>query len=123
MYKGLGATGPDLGGWCGTGNPFVDFFCSEESKRSTVEQIITDTSDYGSQLSLANRLRAEEMARATIAADDPCNYSEISGMSWPRKVACGFEEELGLKPKGGAADYVTLALVIGGVALFMIAKH
>ncbi len=105
------------GSWCGSGNPFIDFFCSDAAKASTVEQIITGTSDYGSQLTPEARAAAEAMARNVIAQDDPCNYSEINGMSWIDKIGCN------LKGQGTSPNFVPVALFVGAVALFSVLRH
>ena len=122
MYRGMGAVDYAGASWCGSGNPFMDFFCPAAAERSTIEQIVMDESNYGGHLSLEAKRAAEQMAREAIAADNPCNYSEISGMSWPRKVLCGFEEDLGLKGKP-AQDFTTVALIVAGVAAFSLLKR
>lgn len=121
MYRGMGAVDVSGSSWCGSGNPFVDFFCSEDSKKSITEQVITDTSDYGGHLSQASRDAAEQMAREAIAADDPCNYSEINQMGWIDKLACDAKEKLlgRGKPK---TDFTLVALAIAAVATVAVLK-
>ena len=129
MYRGLGETARiDYAGasWCGSGNPFVDFFCPAEPERSTMEQIVMDQSNYGGHLSAESRARAEQMARDTIAADDPCNYSEINSMGWIEKVGCNLKDELGFSRRGGGTggqDFTIVALIVAGVAAFSLLKH
>lgn len=117
MYTGLRGTSVDYSGasWCGS--PPWSWFCSDQANKSTVEQIITDTSDYGSQLSPTSRQTAEDMARQTLAADmtsNPCAYSEISGMGWTDKLQC----DLGLKKP---VSY--LPWLIGGVAALLFLRR
>lgn len=86
--KGLGATDVMGASWCGSGNPFIDIFCSDASKKSTMEQIITDPSYYGKNLSPESIIAIENTTRNIIANDNPCNYSEINGMGWFDKLKC-----------------------------------
>jgi len=104
--------------WCGSGNPLIDFFCPDSATKPLQEQIIMDPSVYGSQMTEENKRLSEAMARAAIAADDPCNYSEINGMSWIDKIGCNLKT-----PGGSAPNFVPVALFVGAVALFSVLRH
>ena len=122
MYRGMGAVDVMGASWCGSGNPFIDFFCSEESKKSRTEQIITDTSNYGPALTPESRTTAEDMARTVIAADDPCNYAEINDMGWFDKAGCYAKESIVGRGKQGP-DFTTVALIVAAVAAFSLVRN
>lgn len=106
------------GSWCGSGNPFIDFFCPDIATKPLQEQIIMDQSIYGSQMTEGNKRISEQWARDLIAHDDPCNYSEINGMSWIDKIGCNLKT-----PGGSAPNFVPVALFVGAVALFSVLRH
>lgn len=121
LPTGISAPANDYYGssWCGSGNWFVDFFCTEDQKKALMEQIITSDSDYGSQLTEENRLRAEQMARDLVAGDDPCNYSEIPGqMGWAGKFDCYIQGKAAFP----LPDLMIPILIVGAIILFATLK-
>lgn len=117
MYTGLRGDSVDYSGYSWCGSPPWSWFCSDQANKPIIEQIITDTSDYGSQLSPASRQAAEDMARQTIAADmasNPCAYSELGTMGIFDRAQCN----LGIK---SPTSY--LPWIIGGVAAVLFLRR
>jgi hypothetical protein len=120
MYRGMGAgesidyiwkapwaTNKFCQSWLG----FLDPACTPP----TAAEIAADTSNYGRLLSPESRVSATAMAESVIAADikaNPCLYSEIdSGAAAQCKNAAP------------GTDFTTLALIVGGVALFSFLRR
>jgi len=77
--KGMGSTSV-IGWWCT--NFGID--CP------TADEIARSNENAGGSLTAANQQKATDLALAVIAADDPCHYSEINGMSEIDKLLkCG----------------------------------
>ncbi len=56
----------------------------------TPEEIARDESNYGPALTQENRDKATQMTLDIIRKENPCDYSEINGMSeWDKMVKCG----------------------------------
>lgn len=62
----------------------------EFCRTPTTEEILKDKSNCGGLLSAANCKEAEDSARDIVNSDNPCNYSELDGMSeWDKIFKCG----------------------------------
>ncbi len=68
---------------------YTPFAFTEECRIPSVQEILNDTSNYGANLSPANRAAAEQMAAETIAADDPANYNLLPATSINWYVVAG----------------------------------